>query len=83
MAIHVLYTPYAAVNCSSLEPPMNGAVDLTEGLSLGATATYSCTLGYRLIEGDEQRTCRPDAVWSGTEPTCERTSYCRMVINSI
>ncbi len=59
-----------AVVCPSLSNPANGIVDLSQGTSLNAVATYSCNVGYRL-EGTGQRTCDPEGGWSDTQPVCE------------
>ena len=62
------------VTCPPLTPPTNGLISGGEGEQpVGSTASYSCDEGYSL-EGSQQRTCRSDGLWSGMEPTCERTS---------
>ena len=59
---------FTAVDCGSLDNPMNGAVDvpLTE---FPGTATYTCNTGY-LLSGGNTRTCLANGMWSGTAPTC-------------
>ena len=62
------------VTCPLLTPPTNGLISGGEGEQpVGSTASYSCDEDYSL-EGSRQRTCRSDGLWSGMEPTCERTS---------
>ncbi|XP_064397052.1 sushi, von Willebrand factor type A, EGF and pentraxin domain-containing protein 1-like isoform X2 [Halichondria panicea] len=61
------------VVCPSLSNPANGVVDLSQGTSLNAVATYSCNVGYRL-EGTGQRTCGPEGGWSDTQPVCEEVT---------
>ncbi len=67
--INTVTSPTAVV-CPSLSNPANGIVDLSQGTSLNAVATYSCNVGYRL-EGTGQRTCGSEGGWSDTQPVCE------------
>ena len=64
---------FAAVDCSLLEPPLNGQV-MVMGTTLGSRAHYSCDLGYVLL-GSVVRTCGPDGLWSNLEPLCSGISY--------
>ena len=57
------------VNCDVLLDPPGGRVVLT-GRTIGSKATYNCSEGFNL-EGNGTRTCQPDGMWSGNEPTCE------------
>jgi len=57
------------LNCEMLMNPFNGRVVLM-GRTVGSQATYDCNEGLNL-EGNETRTCQPDGMWSGNEPTCE------------
>ena len=57
------------VNCDVLMDPPGGRVVLT-GRTIGSEATYNCSEGFNL-EGNVTRTCQPDGMWSGNEPTCE------------
>lgn len=59
-----------AVDCGTLFSPDNGTISLT-GTTFMNTATYSCSVGYTLINGDQVRECQPDGTWSGTQPTCQ------------
>ncbi len=68
--IILLLLPCTAVVCPSLSNPANGIIDLSQGTSLNAVATYSCNVGYRL-EGTGQRTCGPEGGWSDTQPVCD------------
>ena len=36
--------------------------------------TYSCIPGYKIVDGDEVRTCRINGTWSGEPPSCESKS---------
>ncbi|WAR08657.1 CSMD3-like protein [Mya arenaria] len=47
----------------------NGQVLTVDGTTAGATAQYSCDLGYSLA-GLGTRTCSMDGVWTGSPPTC-------------
>ena len=60
----------SAVDCFALPNPTNGEVDFSEGTTLGFVAYYSCDTCYMLV-GVDQRTCGPNGLWSGSEPTCE------------
>lgn len=61
------------VRCPDLPDPANGRVELS-GNTFGATATYRCISGYRLL-GEKTRTCQQNGVWSGEEPRCVRKQY--------
>ena len=50
--------------------PANGAVDMSEGSTVGSEVTYTCDPSFSL-RGDESRTCQPDGSWSGEDPVCE------------
>jgi hypothetical protein len=56
------------VDCGALPGPDNGTV-AAPATTLGAVASYACSAGYTLA-GRAARTCREDAAWSGTAPTC-------------
>ena len=60
----------AAVNCGDLTAPDNGIVDLNNGTRLSSIAKYHCNTGYNL-QGDAERTCTEEGVWSGNSPVCE------------
>ncbi|XP_078603365.1 CUB and sushi domain-containing protein 3-like [Branchiostoma floridae x Branchiostoma japonicum] len=58
-------------SCPPLPPVEHGS---TSGDSYyGDVITYHCYPGYE-ISGDEERTCQSDQTWSGTQPTCSRTT---------
>ena len=56
------------IDCGSLEPPLNGFLDLND-TSFQSVAIYSCETGYNLI--GELRTCTINATWSGEDPVCQ------------
>ena len=56
--------------CPRLPRPENGDV-LVSGLAPGDVATYVCFEGY-ILQGDSERTCQENGVWTGSAPTCER-----------
>ena len=64
-------------DCGSLTNPANGQVSTT-GTTEGQTATYGCDTGYNLV-GDNTRTCQANGDWSGSEPTCQRMLYIRLL----
>ena len=60
----------AAVDCGSLADPANGDVSLSSGTTFNSVATYSCSDGYNLVDGDMMRTCLASGSWSGTPSNC-------------
>jgi formylglycine-generating enzyme len=58
------------VNCGTLTNPANGTVSTPGGITLGATATYSCNSGYTLSSGSTTRTCDASGTWSGSAGVC-------------
>ena len=56
------------VLCPALTMPDHGSI-ITNGLTYGSMATYSCNTGYT-IEGENIRNCQSDGDWSGIIPTC-------------
>ena len=57
-----------------LPEPANGAVDMSEGSTVGSEVIYTCDPSFSL-RGDESRTCQPDGSWSGVDPACEGNHY--------
>ncbi|KAL4228764.1 hypothetical protein ACF0H5_011806 [Mactra antiquata] len=56
--------------CPLLSHPDNGILELTQGISYGSVATYSCNTGYILI-GSETKLCTADTLWYPTmDVTC-------------
>lgn len=63
-----------AVDCGEVNAPRNGRVSITSTPS-GATATYSCNVGYEL-EGNRVSMCKTDeGLWIGKPPICSGISY--------
>ncbi len=71
---------YTAIMCSALTVPSNGAIHFTTDMvapyEFETEATYSCDLGYDVVQGNETRTCDGDGStavgrWSGQTPSCE------------
>ncbi|XP_064387965.1 uncharacterized protein LOC135336171 isoform X3 [Halichondria panicea] len=69
-----------AIMCSALTVPSNGAIHFTTDMvapyEFETEATYSCDLGYDVVQGNETRTCDGDGStavgrWSGQTPSCE------------
>lgn len=61
------------VTCEPLENLANGFVE-TEGNEYGSTARYQCERGFRL-QGEAERKCGPDGLWTGYAPTCQGKLY--------
>lgn len=57
------------IDCGSLDDPENGQV-LLSGTTAGATATYSCFVGYIGGSGDSVRSCQSNGQWSGAAVVC-------------
>ena len=60
----------SAITCGRLDNILNGGVR-HENLVVGSIAAYSCTSGF-MLEGNENRVCRADRLWDGTEPICSK-----------
>jgi CUB/sushi domain-containing protein len=67
----VASTESGGPSCPALDTPMGGTVAAPD-LTPGSTATYSCTIGGKLL-GSATRTCQPDGTWDGSAPTCSLT----------
>ena len=61
---------YCIVDCGDPGIPDNGGIRYVDTLE-DSVANYSCNLGYRL-DGDSQRVCQSNAMWSGAVPNCIR-----------
>ena len=59
---------YSAEECSELESPRNGAVDVDKRLYPGE-ATYSCDSGFEL-DGVSSRKCQINGTWEEDAPLC-------------
>ena len=55
------------VDCGVLYDIPDGAVSTPQGTLYGATASYSCNSGYRLV-GNITRECQADGRWSAEGP---------------
>lgn len=60
---------FQPASCGSPDRHENTTIGSTDK-SKGATATYQCPVGNRII-GDTTRTCLPTGFWSGSAPTCK------------
>jgi hypothetical protein len=61
-------------SCPALPTPANATV-MTNGDTIGSTATYTCNTGFA-PRGSRVRRCSAGAVWLGDEPECRRTMPC-------
>ena len=60
------------VNCGSLNPPVNGVIDQSEGTLFMDVTFYSCLTGYVLSPPEAaSRVCTAIGEWSDRNPTCE------------
>ncbi|KAJ7417533.1 hypothetical protein WISP_63915 [Willisornis vidua] len=60
------------VSCGTPESPEHGFVVGTK-YNYKDVSHYKCDSGYEL-QGDAERTCQEDKLWSGTVPVCRRVS---------
>lgn len=63
-------TPPPVIDCGPLPAPTNGVVELGDGTEQGATAKYSCDVGY-LLNGSSVRECMASGQWSLVPPSCQ------------
>lgn len=59
----------AVISCGMLPNPLNGGVMHTQGVDVGAIATYACQSGFQLF-GNINRVCQIDRTWNGSQPIC-------------
>ena len=59
----------SVITCGDPGTVANGQRDATAGTAYGATLTFSCNEGYRLL-GNAVRRCEESGQWSGSQPTC-------------
>ncbi|KAH3716254.1 E-selectin-like [Dreissena polymorpha] len=57
-------------DCGTLSAPMNGEVDLSQGIKFGAKASFTCQTGFTL-EGLPSPTCTSAGTWSSAAPLCQ------------
>ena len=71
-----LYYPilFTVVQCPTMEPISNGALNNGTSQGLNDTITYSCVEGYELV-GSATLTCQLNGNWSGSEPYCQGNSH--------
>lgn len=57
------------MQCPTLRVPSNGRV--TNGFGdYGSKVNYKCLDGFRL-NGNSERICDADGIWSGSDPKCQ------------
>ncbi|XP_052806234.1 sushi, von Willebrand factor type A, EGF and pentraxin domain-containing protein 1-like [Mya arenaria] len=62
--------PSCLGDCPTLTALEHGGITYTDNLAFGSIATYTCSPGYKLWYGSENRECLQDSTWSGSIPTC-------------
>ena len=67
----LFYFPCSVVDCGDPGNPQNGRRILHSGTTFQSNVTYECNTGFRL-EGVAFRTCSALAVWSDSQPSCNR-----------
>ncbi|KAG9478161.1 sushi repeat-containing protein SRPX2 isoform X1 [Eleutherodactylus coqui] len=63
------YAHCRRIRCHVLPAIPNGSYQCTASVYEGSRCDYTCSPGY-LIEGDRNRVCMEDGLWSGGEPFC-------------
>ena len=71
-------SPDSARECSLLEDPLNGRVDV-DTYRYGGLATYSCDEGYRL-QGPDRAICLTNGEFEPREPPICRRKYNRYIL---
>ena len=67
--INFLFSIMLAVDCGSLEDPLDGHVDATKGTLFTNMSVYSCNLGHHLF-GCSVVECQANGTWSCDPPFC-------------
>ena len=62
--------PTRPTECGDPGTPDDG-VRRGDNFRIGASVHYECNDGFELV-GPASRVCRPDGLWSGFLPTCQR-----------
>ncbi|XP_068106062.1 sushi repeat-containing protein SRPX2 isoform X2 [Hyperolius riggenbachi] len=57
------------IQCHVLPAIPSGSYHCSLGINEGSRCDYTCSRGYQ-IEGDRNRVCMEDGLWSGLEPVC-------------
>lgn len=60
------------LDCGTLESPLNGTVDLSQGTVYDSVVRYTCDVGY-ILDGDNKRKCLNTESWGNLAPTCRVT----------
>ncbi|XP_052261322.1 sushi, von Willebrand factor type A, EGF and pentraxin domain-containing protein 1-like [Dreissena polymorpha] len=63
--------PNCVADCGLPTPILNGSYTLSQGTTLGSTATLQCQAGFQLANGDSTLICDASSQWIGTQPVCE------------
>ncbi|XP_071301397.1 sushi domain-containing protein 2 isoform X2 [Agelaius tricolor] len=67
------------ISCGWLDHPTNGRKNSTNYL-LGSTINFTCSEGYELTGGSQERTCQVSGAWSGDTPQCSQVTAIKQVI---
>ena len=68
-------TTSIAPRCPDIPMPKNGEMNLSDGLSPGSEASFSCHHGY-ILRGAKEISCSNETLtWSGEFPVCTRQRY--------
>ena len=63
---------HLGITCGDPGVPLNGSVS-SNGSFVTSVATFACDFGFEL-EGDTQRVCEENGMWTNMVPNCTRKS---------
>ena len=67
----LIQSPVKENECGDPGTPDNGHRCCQNAFKTGVKIDFYCEEGYQM-EGDEERTCQEDGMWSGVQPVCNR-----------
>ena len=65
----VHFVHFSERRCPMLDAPHNGEVS-QPSRTVDSVATYSCNIGFTIVEGDEMRTCNANSTWDREALLC-------------
>ncbi len=89
--VEIIYRSYYSYNlvidCGEPQEIGNSTEDREGGTKYNAHITYTCLPGFESIGGSLNRTCQPNADWSGDLPICQGMCFiynivCKLRMNN-
>ncbi|XP_035694373.1 neurogenic locus notch homolog protein 1-like [Branchiostoma floridae] len=68
--------------CTSLSPPVNGAVNCSDGNNEDSSCVLTCNNGY-LLAGTSERVCNASGLWTGSTATCQTCNSAADIIFAV